>query len=295
VNALLAVCVTLLVSATSSVPALANPTQQKKSTLEKQKNELRTELKKLEKKLADTQASHTEAADALASSEKGISATNRKLRALAKARQAAQAQMDQIQVRQKQVALEQSDAQRQLTALLHAHTALTRTQPWQRMIEGKHPAQLEREQIYLKYLTYARADTLSILEARHQTLTALSIEVKEKREELATIAAQEHIHHAQLLKQKKNRQHMLTQLARQIKAQRRSIAHLQRNDKRLSELIDRLSRQLAEQAKKRREQAARRAQQAKPAPPPSTSYAQTQFGRQQGQLMMPVTGAIGNN
>jgi murein hydrolase activator len=126
-------------------------------------------------------------------------------------------------------------------------------------------------------------------------------------------------------KQRQERKALHAELSDKVRAQRREIGSLQRDEKRMTQLIDRLSRILAQQAAARAAEETRRRQQAadaaaaarrsepaqargepprarsEPAPPPRQREAENRydpvpndgsFARLKGKLRLPVRGAV---
>ncbi len=295
--------------------SLAATTKEKSTSTAQQQREARSEqrqlqnkLAQLKKQLAAAEASHSEAADALAESEAGISAANRKLRELSSARRVVETQLAQIAERSRQVRARQSETERDLTQLAQAQFAASRVQDWHRLIEAENPAQLARDRAYLQYLTRARASTLSALQTRREELAELESESRTKRRELEIIATDEHAHRATLLKQQAARKTTLTHLARRISEQRQSIASLERDEKRLSSLVDKLAKLAADEARRTAQRAVKAAPKTTPtpaaAPTPTTPSpvpaptlntelpGNTAFERLRGTLALPVDGTV---
>jgi septal ring factor EnvC (AmiA/AmiB activator) len=273
----------------------------------KRQSELRTEKQRLQARLAQTkrqlaaaEASHSEATDALKESEAAISAANRRLRELASQRRQVERQVAALQDRSRQVAARQSAQERELGQVLKLQFALARQPAWQRALDGESPQQHGRDLAYLGYVARAGAESAGELRERRDELAALEAESRDKREELAQIAAAEDDSRRQLLRQQAARRQTLDRLARQIGAQRQSLATLERDDKRLSALLDELSKVLAEQ--QRREQAAARARSdasraagARPLPPAPSDLeppADAKFAQLRGKLALPVQGEV---
>lgn len=281
--------------APAAKPATTAPSPQRQRELQAEQRQLQAKLAQLKKQLADAEESQSEAADALAESEAGISAANRKLRELAVARRAAEKQIAQLAERGREVGARQSDAERDLGRLLQAQFAFSRVEPWHRLIEGENPSQLARERVYLDYLARARASTVSMLQERRDELASLETESRAKRKELEGIAAEEKSNRSALLKQQTARKMTLDRLARRISVQRQSLASLERDDRRLSSLIDNLARLLAEQARRRTPGSTKPAVAAPTAPPGTAEFelpGNTAFERLRGKLSLPVDGSV---
>lgn len=283
----------------------ASPRRQQQ--LQSEQKELKQELSRLKQQLMASEASRSEAADALAASEAAISRANRRLRELAAERALVERQIEGLQQRSRSAAASQSKQQVQLAETLRRHHQVTLRDPLQAFLAGENPAELARDAEYYGYLGRSAAQRIAELQERRTELAHLEDESRGKRDELAAIAADEDRQRAELLAEQARRRQAIDRLARQIASQRQSIDKLERDDKRLAGLIDRLSRVLAEQARRDAErEAARRAREeaaraapparATPSPPPSRPDAEPpatgQFAQLRGRLPMPVVGEI---
>jgi septal ring factor EnvC (AmiA/AmiB activator) len=216
---------------------------------------LQARLAQTKRQLAAAEASHSEATDALRESEAAISAANRRLRDLASNRRQVERQIAALQERSRAVGARQSQEERALGQVLRSQYVLTQAAPWQRLVSGDSSQQQGQDLAYLGYFARASTQTIGELRERREELAQLEAESRDKQLELAAIAGAEEDSRKQLVRQQANRRQTLDRLARQIGSQRQSIATLERDEKRLSSLIDELARVLAEQ--QRREEVAR--------------------------------------
>jgi len=288
----------------------ASPQRQRE--LQGEQQELKQQLGRLKRQLMASEASRTEAADALAASEAAISKTNRRLRELGDERTQVERQIESLQQRSRSVTANQSRQQAQLAETLRQHYQLTLRDPLQAFLAGDNPADLARDAEYYGYLSRAASARIGELQQRRTELEQLEVESMQKRDELARIAEDENKNRADLVAEQARRKQAMERLSKQIATQRQSIDKLERDEKRLAALIDQLSRVLAEQARRDAErEAARKARESAPkasrapgpapAPPPArTSPARpdaeppqgSQFAQMRGRLPMPVAGEI---
>jgi septal ring factor EnvC (AmiA/AmiB activator) len=246
-------------------------TPQRRQQLQSEQKQLQQRLQQLRKQLVDAEASHSEASDALASSERAISAANRHLRELAEIRRQVERQVLELQEHGRGVGARQSDQEQQLVRLVKAQQRLGQGTSWQRWLAGDSPAAVARDMHYLDLATQARVSSIVELRDRREELHQLETESVSKQAELARIADDEKHARAQLLQQQNARKQTLARLSQQISGQRQTIASLERDDQRLTGLVEQLTRLLAEQA--RRAEQSRRA-----AAAPSASGKQTTPG-----------------
>ena len=285
------------------------PSRARQKELQSEQQELKQELAKLKRQLMASEASRTEAADALAASEAAISGANRRLRELADTRKQVEQQIDTLRQRSRTVAASQSRQQAQLAETLRQHQRLTLSDPLQSFVAGGNPAELGRDAEYYGYLSRAAAARIGELQERQSELSALENDSRKKREELAKIAEDEAKNRKQLMAEQARRKQAMSRLARQIAAQRQSISKLERDEKRLGELIGQLSKLLAEQARRDAQREAARAARESGARPPSKGPAAppartppsgpgadpppgSQFAQLRGRLPMPVAGEV---
>jgi septal ring factor EnvC (AmiA/AmiB activator) len=282
------------------------PSPARQRELKDEQRELQTELAKVKRQLAASEASRSEAADALAELEASISEANRRLHELAKRRLQVELQLTALEERERDAAQRQSAEQGILASLLREQQALTLMNPLYRFIEGKDTGQLARDAEYLAYFSRATQATVDQLQDRQTELKDLKAQSEQKRSDLAKIAEDEQGGRLVLQEENTRRRRALDRLSKQIASQRQSIARMERDDKRLTTLIDQLSKVLAEQARRNaqraREDAARRAANERgstgtpkaPAPanaaiPPITAG---KFAERRGRLVLPVQGTV---
>lgn len=288
----------------------ASPQRQRE--LQGEQQELKQQLGRLKRQLMASEASRTEAADALAASEAAISKANRRLRELGDERTQVERQIESLQQRSRSVTANQSRQQAQLAETLRQHYQLTLRDPFQAFLAGDNPADLARDAEYYGYLSRAASARIGELRQRRTELEQLEEESKQKRDELDKIAEDENRNRADLVAEQARRKQAMERLSKQIATQRQSIDKLERDEKRLAALIDQLSRVLAEQARRDAErEAARKARESAPkasrAPGPASSPPPvrmppvrpdaeppqgSQFAQMRGRLPMPVAGEV---
>ncbi len=283
--------------------APANP-QKQPSELRREQQALQLELAKLKRQLAATETTRSTTTDALAKAEIAISNVNRRLRELGAERQRVERQIAALAAREHDAASRQDEQQRRRDALLRHMQRLTLRDPLHLLVEGDDPNELSRDEQYLAYLGRHAQGSVGQLQMRRMELADLQQQSEQKRSELAVIEEDESGSRQLLRQEQQQRKRTLDQLAKQAESQRQSIARLERDDARLSTLIDRITALLAEQ--RRKEEAARQraeresARTARPAttpkaggaPPPPVAEAGTGFAQRRGRLALPVQGNI---
>jgi septal ring factor EnvC (AmiA/AmiB activator) len=303
-------------SAARKVPSGKTPsdvapsaTPQRQRELQSEQQELKRELAKLKRQLMATEATHEEAADSLAAVEASISSTNRRLRELSRARTQVELQIANLRERQKTVSMQESSQEKRLIDVVQRQYALTLQDPLEEFLRGEDPTQSSRDAEYLGYAGREMARLIDELQSRRLELGRLEWESQEKSRELKEITAEEERDRASLLRDQAKHKQTYERLSRQIAAQRYSIDKLERDEKRLTALIDQVSRVLAEQSRK---EAKRRADEAKaaaaarsraPAGKPSAAAGASSspelplpttgnFAQLRGKMALPVSGEV---
>ncbi len=280
-------------NAAKSAPASkASPTRQQQ--LQSEQRQLQKKLIRLRQQVSRAEASRAEVADALRESEAAISNANRKLRELALERRQVQEELDALAGRSRTVGQLRGEEERALAALVRSQFVLARASPWQRLIDGDSPGQLQREQMYVDYLARSRAHALGDLRTRGDKLAELQAQSEIKQIEVAALAEDERRNRAELLRQQAERSRTLDRLGRRLATQRRSLQALQLDEKRLASLIGEIERLLAEQARQQARAAvrARRSAPSGSAPTRVAEPADSEFARLRGKLVLPVRGQV---
>ena len=235
--------------------AVANQADRKQSELEALKQRLQT----LQQAFRSTQADRQEAADALRESERAISSGVRQLHQLDSERQRTQTDL--------QALTQQADATAERIRQQQARLAQALKGAYQRgqgdalklILNGADPNQTARDLRYLAHLSRAQQESIDALRADLSRLAELQQSAAEKKTELTQLQKAREAEQAKLLADKRAREQVMEKLSVQIKQQRREISSLQRDERSLTQLVERLNRLMAQQAAAR-EAAAREAE-----------------------------------
>ena len=228
--------------------ASANQADRKQSELAALKQRLQT----LQQEFRTTQAHRREAADELSQSERAISSALRQLRQLDGERQRAQTDL--------QALTQQTDATTARIRTQQAHLAQALKAAYQRgqgdalklMLNGADPNQAARDLRYLAHLSRARHETIEALRVDLAKLAALQQQTEQKTTELTQLQMAREAEQKKLLADKRAREQVLQKLSVQIQQQRREISNLKRDERSLTQLVERLNRLMAQQAARAR-------------------------------------------
>ena len=237
------------------------------------------DLAKLRKRIAALQQdfekaneSKSEAADSLRESERAISDSNRKLHELAQQQQAANLELGQLQQRAASIQRELQGQQAMLGRLLYQQYLDGGEQEYLKLLlNNDDPNQVAREFRYYEYIARNRAATLATLRSGLVKLQAVTDQAHQKSDEIAALRADEQAQRRHLEQDKRDRQQMLNKIALQMKQQQREIGRLQRNENRLSQLVEKLAHVL-----------------------PNAQSDSAPFKSLKGRLLMPVKSKVRN-
>lgn len=281
--------------------ALAAKAEAAKSKAELQ--DLKGRIESLKKELDNTQEAHSEAADALKKSEQAISETNRKLYEITRnqndSRKSLQTQQKKLTTLNSTI----SDQQKLLGTQFYQQYVHGQQGYLQILLSGEAPDSVSRNIQYFSYLAHARADNITSLRENQQQVAALNKKTAATLAEIETLKDEQEKQRKQLESEKLERKDVLQELAGKIKSQRGEISKLRRDEKRLTNLVERLSR-IVPPKPKRKKRAAPSVTPSTPATPaapveknetlPSPSVASTAFASLRGKLHLPVRGDIVN-
>jgi septal ring factor EnvC (AmiA/AmiB activator) len=203
---------------------------------------LRGRIDALRRDIDKAEGDRAEAADSLKESERAISEANRALHELGEQRKSAQAQLQELAARGKTVGEGAAAQAGRLSHLIHDEYVKHERGYLQMLFSGESPAAAAREIHYASYISRAQARLVESLRNNLREVQRLAGAAREKTSELAEIETRQRAEREQLAKESEARRKMLAQLSSQIRSQRREVSTLERNEKRLTDLIDRLSR-----------------------------------------------------
>ncbi|MGK2953924.1 MAG: murein hydrolase activator EnvC family protein [Thiobacillus sp.] len=236
----------------------ANQATSKQSELDALKRRLQT----LQEEFRDTQENRQEAADELRQSERAISTAVRQLRQLDGERQQAQTELQRLAQQTEVTTTRVRQQQAHLAQALRAAYLRGQGDALKLVLNGADPNQTARDLRYLTHLSHAQLEMIETLRANLAQLAALQQQAEQKSTELTQVQTARKAEQEKLVAEKRAREQVLQKLSVQIQQQRRQISNLKRDERSLTQLVERLNRLMAQQAAREAERAraARRAQ-----------------------------------
>ncbi len=266
--------------------AFAAPPEAKREELK----DLQGRIQTLQKDIARTEGSRADAAEELREAELAISDANRRLRELGYERSEAQATLGSLNSQSHKLSTRIAVQQAQLSRLLTRQFYAGEADAMRHLLSGDDPNQVARDVHFLSLLSRAKAGLIRDLGEVLDEKKRLAGLARSKSEELAEIERSRQRERAGLIEQQKKRQAVLARLSDRIKAQRREVDKLKRDEKRLAKLIEGLGRIVA---KPRRTPLAQGAA-LRNERTPDASLPEDAFSRLKGRLVLPTRGELAN-
>lgn len=301
----LALCSPLLGARTKNPPAAPEPTRADVAEKKGDLKELRGQIDALRKDVADSESRRATAADQLKGVEQNISTLQRDLHTLAAQRGKLQETIEDLAHQGKDLEARLSAQQAQLEKLVYRQYLLGNPDALHLLLNGDDPSQMARDLYYLSSIGKARSALLKEIEDTLHRKQALATATAERASELAAVEAKQKEQHGKLVSQREQRKLVLEKISAKISDQRREIGNLQRDEKRLSQLIDRLAKIIASRPPPRRESRPATVRPATPGRGPAAapeirndstpeSSAGGNFAALRGSLRLPARGVIAN-
>lgn len=242
-------------------PREASPTHREVDEKKGDLKDLRGQIDSLRKGVAAAESTRNDAADQLKSVEQEISGTQRELHTLGEQRDRLQAALKELANQSRELQGRLARQQTQLEKLVYRQYLQGQPDSLRLLLNGSDSNQMTRDLYYLTIIAQARRDLLDETQDTLRRKQAIAADTQQRAGELAAVEARQKEQHGKLLAQREQRKLVLEKISAKIAEQRRTIGNLQRDEKQLTQVIERLAKAIAEQ----QEQAARAARAAKAA------------------------------
>ncbi len=242
-----------------------------KALAEAERAGLQQKLSALKKDISKTESAKDDAADTLAESEQAISDANRALRDLQQELGDTHGKLQQLKAERERLTATVALQKQQLAKLLREHYVAGNEDRIKLLLSGDNPNRINRDLQMMAYVSQAQARLLDALRANLKAVEDNQAEAQNANDELAEIAQEQLQQKAKLEQEKTRRAALLSTLSQKLVAQRKEAGNVERDEQRITGLVDKLNKLIEEQAiaaaaeKKRQEQlaAARAAAKAK--------------------------------
>src|SRR5712691_11028063 len=196
---------------------------------------LRERIDELRAKISESEESRTEARDQLHESERAIS----------DGRAVAQTQLAALTRRARGLEDEIASRRESLGRLLTSRYLDGEQSALKLLFSGEDPGGIARELYYYSHVSRAQAEFIRELGSSLEQLHKLEAGAREKSAELAAIESAARKERSALLKEQAERRGVLERVSVQLREQRRQVKQLERDESRLSRLVEELGRVIA--------------------------------------------------
>ena len=283
----------------SATTVNAAPSEATKSATKGELKDVQKRIQTLGRDLAKSEEKHHDAVDKLRDTETRISVASKRMRTLGDERRAVQAKLNELDSQAAKLDRQAARQQAQLARMLRSQFSHGEADALQQWLSGADPNQAARDEYFLQRLSQAKAVLIRELQSIALEKRGLAQSVATQKAQIVVIENSERESREELLALQKQRQLSLTALAGKIKAQRREIDSLKRDEQRMSKLIETLGKSTARRAPKKSSVGA-----GDTPSPPNKKSARTKivdadpgkvtgvFGQLRGKLRIPTIGAI---
>jgi len=232
-------CATFMAALLLHVP-LANAEKKPEQT-KRALDDVHERLESLKKELNSSQEAHKDAADALKESETAISEANKKLYEINQRQQENKEILNKLQADSN--ATNQSLAQHQklLSGQLYQQYVYGQQSYLRMILQSEKPSEIARDVHYFSYIAKARAETIRQMQDSLTKISQLNEETSAALQEVAELKHKQIEERRKLQQQKAAKSKVVKSLSQQITAQRSEIKKLSRDEKRLAQLVKRLT------------------------------------------------------
>jgi septal ring factor EnvC (AmiA/AmiB activator) len=292
--------------------AQASPIALAANTSEKPKEKLKNiheRIESLTKELGKTKEAQADAADALKDSEKAISESKRQLFELHQAQKIHSASLQDLEAQKSSLERTIEGQKNQLSKQIYQQYLHGQDSYLKRILEAQDPSAISRQLQYFSYISRARQAIIVDMQLNLGRVTKLNEEAENALKEVMSLKSKQEAERKNLESQKKTHSKVVERLSSQISAQNNEIEKLKRDEKSLSQLLERLARapqpkpQKPSQANQRnpKETSNKAEAEAMPQRPlatneslPSNAFDGGSFESLRGKLNLPVRGEVTN-
>jgi len=223
---------------------------------------LKRRISELQKDMAQTEATRSGAALAVADAERAVSRVEREARRLAGQRADAETKLAVLESEQREVEARIAARQGELAEWLKRHYMYGSADGVAPLLAARDPNQLARDAHYLEHLGRARLALLDALRTDLRSKTERASDIAARRDRMAQLEVEQRTLQDELKSVHEKRRQALAEIAGQLQAKKQEVDSLKADEQRLARLIETLAqraRELAAREAAARAAAARRA------------------------------------
>jgi murein hydrolase activator len=264
-------------------------------------SDIQEKIQALKKELDSNQEAHKDATDELKDSETAISAANKKLHDINQKQNKNKNTLNSLKKQSFSLNENLGEQQKRLSSLLRQQYMHGGQSYSQLILQNKNPSEIARDVKYFSYIAKEHAKVIDGMQENLVKVKELNDKTAVALQEVAELKAKQEAEKQELEQQKKEKSKVVKSLSKQITAQRNEIDKLKRDEKNLSNLVERLAKIIPKKVKKPTKKKA-----GKPAEheendtvasneeTPTNAYAGSNFASLKGKLHLPVRGDVTN-
>ncbi|HNJ76575.1 MAG TPA: peptidoglycan DD-metalloendopeptidase family protein [Azospira sp.] len=299
-------CLAVVVAWPTAHAAKATKPSPEKSEVSEKKSDLRDLREKidtLQKDIAAAEGSRAEVADQLKDSERSISQLQRELRELGDERGQLQGTLRELGTQARSLEAQIAAQQAQLADLLYQQYLRGAPDSLQLLLNGDNPNQMARDMYYIDIIAQARINLLQQIEANLRKKQDIAARTQDRASALVAVEARQKDKHDRLLAQREQKKATYSKISAQIAAQKKEVGALQRDERRLKDLIDKLTKLIAARTERARTSSKEGGKAARPQGAAALEIENAQlpqaapagsFVALKGHLRLPVKGTVSN-
>lgn len=268
-------------------------------------SDLHEKIDALKKELDSKQEAHKDATDALKDSETAISSANKKLREINQKQNKNKNTLSTLKKQSLTLNDRLSEQQKKLSNLLRQQYMHGNQSYTQLILQNKNPAEISRDIKYFSYIAKQHAAVIDDMQGNLQKVKDLNNKTAVALQEVAELKTKQEAEKKTLEQQKKQKSKVVKTLSNEISAQRGEIKKLSRDEKNLSNLVERLAKiipkKIKKSIKKSKKYTSIDSNDEKPEQvvasvdeTPSNDYAGSNFSALKGKLRLPARGELMN-
>ena len=213
-------------------------------------SDLHEKIDALKKELDSKQEAHKDATDALKDSETAISSANKKLREINQKQNKNKNTLSTLKKQSLTLNDSLSEQQQKLSSLLRQQYMHGNQSYTQLILQNKNPSDIARDVKYFSYIAKQHAAVIDDMQGNLQKVKDLNNKTAAALQEVAELKTKQEAENKTLEQQKKQKSKVVKTLINEISAQRGEIKKLSRDEKNLSNLVERLAKIIPKKIKK---------------------------------------------
>jgi len=204
--------------------------------------DIQQKIQKLKEELDNNQAAHKDATDALKDSETAISAANQKLHEINQKQQQNKNQLNSLKKQSLNINDQLGMQQQQLSSLLRQQYMHGNQSYTQLILQDKNPSEIARDVKYFSYIAKAHVKVIDDMQDNLTKVKVLNDKTASALQEVADLKTKQEAEKKTLMQKKQEKSKVVKSLSNQIASQRNQIDKLKRDEKSLSNLVERLAK-----------------------------------------------------